>query len=222
VGKSVPVKPQADHDFPHPRLAVIKQRMQLQSSTYRSVIACAKHVHATEGLRAFYISYPTTLLMNIPLQAVQFSVYEILKSFLNPTGEYSPSTHIAAGGVAGGVAAALTTPLDVAKVGALAWTVKEKTFCPDLTTFCSQTLLQTRGTSNDARIRNARGMAEALKIIVARDGWKGLRRGMSARVVTFAPSTAISWASYEFFSECYFPRATDDATSADGRHLMKS
>jgi hypothetical protein len=24
---------------------------------------------------------------------------------------------------------------------------------------------------------------------------------MSARVVTFAPSTAISWASYEFFSE---------------------
>jgi hypothetical protein len=44
-------------------------------------------------------------------------------------------------------------------------------------------------------------MAEALKIIVARDGWKGLRRGMSARVVTFAPSTAISWASYEFFSE---------------------
>lgn len=95
---------------------VIKQRMQLQNSTYRSVIACAKHVHATEGLRAFYISYPTTLLMNIPLQAVQFSVYEILKSFLNPTGEYSPSTHIAAGGVAGGVAAALTTPLDVAKV----------------------------------------------------------------------------------------------------------
>jgi solute carrier family 25 iron transporter 28/37 len=94
--------------------------MQLQSSTYRSVIACAKHVHATEGLRAFYISYPTTLLMNIPLQAVQFSVYEILKSFLNPTGEYSPSTHIAAGGVAGGVAAALTTPLDVAKVGASA------------------------------------------------------------------------------------------------------
>ena len=64
-----------------------------------------------------------------------------------------------------------------------------------------QTLLQTRGTSNDARIRNATGMAEALKIIVARDGWKGLRRGMSARVVTFAPSTAISWASYEFFSE---------------------
>jgi solute carrier family 25 iron transporter 28/37 len=97
-------------------LAVIKQRMQLQSSTYRSVIACAKHVHATEGLRAFYISYPTTLLMNIPLSAVQFSVYETLKGIINPSGEYSPGTHIVAGGIAGGVAGALTTPLDVAKV----------------------------------------------------------------------------------------------------------
>lgn len=90
--------------------------MQLSNSSYRSVFACAKHVHATEGLRAFYISYPTTLLMNIPLSAIQFSVYEGMKSFLNPTGEYSPGTHIVAGGVAGGVAAAVTTPLDVAKV----------------------------------------------------------------------------------------------------------
>ena len=140
--------------------------------------------------------------MNIPLQAVQFSVYEILKSFLNPTGEYSPSTHIAAGGVAGGVAAALTTPLDVAKVSR-----RDQVFCAGVrgtgadAVTTPQTLLQTRGTSTDPRIRNARGMAEALRIIVARDGLKGLRRGMSARVVTFAPSTAISWASYEFFSE---------------------
>lgn len=43
-------------------------------------------------------------------------------------------------------------------------------------------------------------MSEAIKIIWERDGLKGFRRGMSARVVTFAPSTAISWLSYEFFS----------------------
>jgi hypothetical protein len=43
-------------------------------------------------------------------------------------------------------------------------------------------------------------MSEAIKIIWERDGLKGFRRGMSARVVTFAPSTAISWFSYEFFS----------------------
>jgi solute carrier family 25 iron transporter 28/37 len=44
-------------------------------------------------------------------------------------------------------------------------------------------------------------MSEALRIIRERDGWKGLRRGMGPRVMTVAPSTAISWLSYEFFSE---------------------
>lgn len=43
-------------------------------------------------------------------------------------------------------------------------------------------------------------MSEALRIIWERDGFRGLRRGMSPRVLTFAPSTAISWLSYEFFS----------------------
>ena len=45
-------------------------------------------------------------------------------------------------------------------------------------------------------------MAEALRIIRERDGLRGLRRGMLPRVLTVAPSTAISWLSYEFFSGC--------------------
>lgn len=159
---------------------VIKQRMQIRGSPYASVMDCARKVYGTEGLAAFYVSYPTTLTMSVPFTAVQFTAYESLKSFLNPSGSYSPLTHVTAGGIAGGLAAAVTTPLDVAK-----------------------TLLQTRGTSEDLRIRNARGMGEALRIIVERDGWKGLRRGMVPRVLTVAPSTAISWMSYEFFSEFY-------------------
>ncbi|RSH77483.1 Fe(2+) transporter [Apiotrichum porosum] len=155
---------------------VIKQRMQIRGSPYASVMDCARKVYGTEGLAAFYVSYPTTLTMSVPFTAVQFTAYESLKSFLNPSGSYSPLTHVTAGGIAGGLAAAVTTPLDVAK-----------------------TLLQTRGTSEDLRIRNARGMGEALRIIVERDGWKGLRRGMVPRVLTVAPSTAISWMSYEFF-----------------------
>lgn len=157
---------------------VIKQRMQIRGSPYRTVVDCAKQVYAKEGLSAFYVSYPTTLTMSVPFTAVQFSAYESLKSFMNPSGTYSPLTHVCAGGIAGGLAAAVTTPLDVAK-----------------------TLLQTRGTSEDPRIRNARGMGEAFKIIIERDGVRGLKRGMLPRVLTVAPSTALSWLSYEFFSE---------------------
>jgi solute carrier family 25 iron transporter 28/37 len=90
--------------------------MQIRNSPYRSVMHCAKSVYRSEGLTAFYVSYPTTLTMTVPFTAVQFSVYESLKSLLNPDGSYSPLTHVAAGGIAGGVAAAVTTPLDVAKV----------------------------------------------------------------------------------------------------------
>nr|XP_019009047.1 solute carrier family 25 (mitochondrial iron transporter), member 28/37 [Kwoniella pini CBS 10737]OCF47828.1 solute carrier family 25 (mitochondrial iron transporter), member 28/37 [Kwoniella pini CBS 10737] len=155
---------------------VIKQRMQIRNSPHRTVLSCAKTVYAREGLAAFYVSYPTTLTMSVPFTAVQFTAYESLKTLLNPDGSYSPITHCTAGGIAGGLAAAVTTPLDVAK-----------------------TLLQTRGSNSDPRIRAARSMGEALRIIKDRDGWRGLRRGMLPRVLTVAPSTAISWMSYEFF-----------------------
>jgi len=157
---------------------VIKQRMQMHGSEFRSGITAAKTILRTEGLGAFYISYPTTLTMTVPFTAVQFSTYEFLKATLNPSGSYSPLTHVTAGGLAGGVAAAVTTPLDVAK-----------------------TLLQTRGSSSDPEIRHARGMLDALRIIGRRDGPKGFMRGVTPRVVTFMPSNALCWLSYEFFKK---------------------
>lgn len=155
---------------------VIKQRMQMHGSQHRTVLQCASTVYKQEGLRAFYVSYPTTLTMTVPFTAVQFSVYEWAKKVLNPSESYSPLTHVSAGAFSGAVAAAVTNPLDVAK-----------------------TLLQTRGNSTDAQIRNASGMFEAFKIINAREGLKGFARGLSPRVLTFMPSNALCWLSYEGF-----------------------
>lgn len=160
-----------------PVYLVIKQRMQLHRSEFRSLFATANVVYRNEGLAAFYVSYPTTLMMSIPFTAVQFTVYEHLKALLNPSGHYSPLTHVVSGGLAGAVAAGVTTPLDVAK-----------------------TLLQTRGTAQDAEMRQVRGMADAFRVIWRRDGLKGFARGLSPRVLTFMPSNALCWLSYEFFS----------------------
>lgn len=144
--------------------------MQLQNSSYSHVAQAFRSVYKAEGLSAFYVSYPTTLTMTVPFTAVQFTVYEATKDALNPSGAYSPGTHIIAGGFAGAVAASVTTPLDVMK-----------------------TLLQTRGTSTDPRIRNASGIFEAGRIIWERHGAKGFARGLVPRVVTFVPSNALSW-----------------------------
>ena len=157
--------------------SVIKQRMQIHQSQFRSVFDCARTVYRNEGLFAFYVSYPTTLTMTIPFAACQFAVYERTKKLLNPKGQYSPVTHVVAGGMAGAVGAAVTTPLDVAK-----------------------TLLQTRGTSHDPEIRSCRGMLHAFRIIWMRDGLRGFSRGLTPRVLTHMPSNALSWLSYEFFS----------------------
>lgn len=167
---------------------VIKQRMQVHGSTYRSISECARHVFRTEGLRAFYVSYPTTLTMTVPFTALQFTAYESITKFMQKRREstYDPLTHCTAGGLAGGVAAAATTPLDVIK-----------------------TLLQTRGTANDAEIRHARGLFDAAGIIWRREGAKGFFRGMNARVVTAAPSTAICWSAYEV-AKAYFIKSNEN------------
>lgn len=153
---------------------VVKQRMQVHGSAYTRITECARDVFRKEGIRAFYISYPTTLAMTIPFTALQFTAYESLSKVLNPKKNYDPFTHCVAGGLAGAFAAAATTPLDVIK-----------------------TLLQTRGTSSDARIRNCSGLFDAAKIIHEREGLGGFMKGLRPRIVTTMPSTAICWTAYE-------------------------
>jgi asparaginyl-tRNA synthetase len=152
------------------RNLVIKQRMQLHNSAYKSLWDCAKTMLRAEGVTAFYVSYPTTLCMTVPFTAIQFTAYESISKILNPKGSYDPYTHCFAGGVAGGFAAGVTTPLDVIK-----------------------TLLQTRGTANDPELRNARGLFHAASVIQRREGWRGFFRGLKPRIVTTMPSTAICW-----------------------------
>jgi len=149
---------------------VVKQRMQVHGSTYKSIGDCARTVYKREGLKAFYISYPTTLAMTIPFTAIQFAAYDSLSKLFNPRKRYDPTAHCISGGLAGAFAASLTTPLDVIK-----------------------TLLQTRGTSGDDRIRNCKGLSDAAKIIHEREGMRGFMRGLQPRVVTTMPSTAICW-----------------------------
>ncbi len=156
--------------------------MQVHGSTYPSIAACARTVFRSEGLSAFYVSYPTTLTMTVPFTAFQFMAYESLSTTLNPSKSYDPITHCVAGGLAGAFAAGVTTPLDVIK-----------------------TLLQTRGLSENAEIRGANGLLGAARIIKRRYGWTGFMRGWRPRIVTTMPSTAICWSSYEM-AKAYFRR----------------
>jgi solute carrier family 25 iron transporter 28/37 len=55
---------------------VVKQRLQLRRSPYRGVLDCIQRILKEEGVHAFYKSYPTTVVMNIPFTAMHFAAYE--------------------------------------------------------------------------------------------------------------------------------------------------
>jgi len=94
---------------------VVKQRLQMSNSPYNGILNCVSSIWRTEGLGAFYRSYMVQLFMNAPFQIVHFMTYEYCQNFLNPDRIYNPLYHMISGGVAGGLAAAMTTPLDVCK-----------------------------------------------------------------------------------------------------------
>lgn len=71
------------HDAISNPTEVIKQRMQMYGSPYKSVLQCTRGVYRAEGLRAFYRSYSTQLVMNIPYQAIHFTTYEFFQNMVS-------------------------------------------------------------------------------------------------------------------------------------------
>jgi len=94
---------------------VVKQRSQAQLSL--TTFKIFKDILLENGLRGFYRSYLTTILREIPFATIQFPLWEYLKLVVAKfnKGKCEPYQSAICGAFAGGIAAAMTTPLDVAK-----------------------------------------------------------------------------------------------------------
>lgn len=148
---------------------VIKQRMQNNNlQSVKSMLKTTSYIYKTEGIKSFFISYPTTLILSIPFAALNFGIYEFSSDKLNPNQIYNPIIHCVSGGISGAFAAAITTPLD-----------------------CIKTVLQTKS------ITNANSLVTAAQGLYQQGGIKSFFRGLRPRVVFNVPATAISWTAYE-------------------------
>lgn len=166
--------------------------MQVYNSPYSSCLDCARIVLKREGPNAFYRSFTTQLTMNIPFQSTHFVFYELSQDFYNEERGYNPRSHCISGAIAGGAASAVTTPLDVCK-----------------------TLLNTQERCAISKTNNAiTGMVQAARTIYEYRGLPGFFKGLTARVIYQAPSTAISWSVYEFFK--FFITKSNQSVSCDG------
>ena len=101
------------HDSVMTPLDVVKQRLQL--GFHDGVADSFRTIVRQEGFFALYLSFPTTLFMNVPFAAASVATNETLKRILNPTNEYNVGVFLLSGFVSGGIAGALTNPLDVVK-----------------------------------------------------------------------------------------------------------
>lgn len=164
---------------------VVKQRMQVLATPksnnhpvrrpISSFKVAAQMFHA-QGIKPFYVSYPTTLAMNIPFAAINFGVYEYASSKLNPDQIYNPLLHCVSGALSGAAAAAVTNPLD-----------------------CIKTALQTQS------VPNATGLFSAAKGLYQKGGIAAFLRGTRPRIIFNMPSTAISWTAYEMAKAYLLP-----------------
>jgi len=166
------------HDAVMTPADVVKQRMQMYNSPYKSCRDCIWKTYRAEGFRAFYRSYMTQLTMNVPFQSIHFMIYEYMQEMTNPERRYNPKAHVISGALAGAVAASITTPLDVCK-----------------------TLLNTQevGAVSTMGQPHIKGLPHAFRTVYRLGGIRGYFQGMSARVLYQMPSTAICWSVYEFF-----------------------
>lgn len=95
---------------------IIKQRRQAGGAS--SSIDILRTTVRTEGIAGLYRGYLTTVAREIPFSLIQFPLWEVLKkqvaTFRGAESAQAWESSIC-GGVSGGIAAAITTPLDVAK-----------------------------------------------------------------------------------------------------------
>ncbi|KZV69883.1 S-adenosylmethionine transporter [Peniophora sp. CONT] len=99
---------------------VVKTRSQTSSYGAISSLGAARILLANEGLRGFYRGFGVTVMREIPFTSLQFPMYEFFKRRLSLVlydrpGALHAYEAAACGSVAGGIAAAATTPLDVLK-----------------------------------------------------------------------------------------------------------
>ncbi|KAJ3099131.1 hypothetical protein HDU97_003464 [Phlyctochytrium planicorne] len=194
---------------------VVKTRLQLQgrltgaasvsNRDYRGSVHAFKSIYKKRGIKGLYYGWGATLLRDVPYTALQFSIYENFKSFLlnrfcdSDESKLTSAHDMVSGGVAGVIAGALTTPLDVCKT----YLMTQKRSPLPRAQFLSLEkgpTSTTAGVGNPVAIRPApyyTGVFSAFKGIYAQNGLPGLFAGVGPRMVWTGLQSMIMFLVYE-------------------------
>lgn len=172
------------------------------------------------GMVALYRSFPLTVMMNIPYGCVMMAINESSRTALLSARRLSSGgdddgnggrkgraaevitleVSLLSGMLAGGIAATVTTPLDVIKTRLQTQDLQP---CQNITSKPSVNMVTI---TNPAKLSTVNALAdsattssikEITKRLYIEGGSRAFFRGMLPRICVHAPAVGISWSAYE-------------------------
>eukprot|EP01138_Halocafeteria_seosinensis_P016480 gb/GECG01016811.1/.p1 GENE.gb/GECG01016811.1/~~gb/GECG01016811.1/.p1 ORF type:complete len:308 (+),score=23.77 gb/GECG01016811.1/:1-924(+) len=171
---------------------VVKQ--QMQAGHHQSTAAAVRDIIKTDGFRGLFAGYWSTVLREIPFDAVEFALYEFLKRRLiqyRRKDDLVLWENCILGSTAGAIAAGLTTPLDVIK---------------------TRLMTQTKY----AQEHRYSGIRHALRRIVTEEGVRTLFSGAEQRILWIGLGGTIFFGTYEEAKRRLYPRLRGTKITQDG------
>eukprot|EP01097_Dermamoeba_algensis_P005348 TRINITY_DN33_c0_g1_i2.p1 TRINITY_DN33_c0_g1~~TRINITY_DN33_c0_g1_i2.p1 ORF type:complete len:289 (-),score=58.50 TRINITY_DN33_c0_g1_i2:420-1286(-) len=159
---------------------VIKQKIQVSQGkdmiNYQNTFKAINYIYKNEGLFGFFRGFGAGIAVYGPFVGIYFALYEKIKSIakqkLKKTADHELPfpLHLFGAAFSGGIAAAITCPLDVVK-----------------------TRLQVQSKQSE----EYRGILSCISKIYKEEGLKAFSKGLFARVLWISPGMAITMACYE-------------------------
>ncbi|OBT88093.1 hypothetical protein VE02_03669 [Pseudogymnoascus sp. 03VT05] len=171
--------------FTYP-LDIVRTRLSIQSASFAALSNVPRSklpgmwstmvmMYKTEGgILALYRGIVPTVAGVAPYVGLNFMTYELVRKHFTPEGDKNPSAvrKLAAGAISGAVAQTCTYPFDVLRRRFQINTMSGMGY-------------------------QYKGVFDAVKVIIAQEGVKGLYKGIVPNLLKVAPSMASSWLSFE-------------------------
>lgn len=170
----------------------------MQTKQYTSVSSAVSSVVRTEGILGLYRGFLSTVAREIPFTCIQFPLYEYFKKMYASMYGTAPEPYQAAmcGSLAGGIAAAITTPLDVCKTRImLSHKVKKKIMSRDARGAYAH--IGSFFHKKNQTTKPYNGIMATMKRIAAEEGPRALLSGMGPRIMWISIGGSIFLGVYE-------------------------
>ncbi|CAF3753727.1 unnamed protein product [Adineta steineri] len=155
-------------------MKTIKTRLTIRKTNeYKSIVDCIMKIYRIEGLRAFYKGLLPSALAILPASGIDLALYETLKRRIEAYKGYT------------------TNPLEKLIVGNISNGVSQFFIYPLLN-------VRTRLQSNVGKTDT---MTQILKRLWINHGIRGLYNGFSLHMLRLAPSSGISFLTFEYISK---------------------